>query len=80
VLAVHGAAVIHGALHVRNHYTPKASDKWTSVTATSRPVLGLSCTTTTGRGTTGKRARHWVASVSGKAVILKSAAGRHATC
>jgi len=79
-LVVQGSATLRGRLAVRNHYVPTANAKRTVVTATSRPTLKLSCVITTGSGSSGTGARHWVAAASNTAVVLTSVPGQHTTC
>lgn len=81
-LAVHDKLTLNGKLQLVNlgKYAPKASSVRTIATAGSKPALHLSCTITTGHGTTGSSARHWSASASGDVIKLHSLAGRHTTC
>jgi hypothetical protein len=80
LLAVQGAVRLRGRFTVRNQYTPTSMRRPTIVTATSRPTVDLRCTTTSGPGSSGKHARHWIASAAGKNVTLASAAGRDTSC
>jgi hypothetical protein len=81
-LAVHGTLTLNGKLQLINlgSYTPKPSSVRTVATAGAKPVLHLSCTITTGHGTSGPAARHWTAAASGDAVRLHSAKGRRTSC
>ncbi|MBE7163249.1 MAG: hypothetical protein INR72_18580 [Williamsia herbipolensis] len=78
-LAVTGSAHVVGRVAVHNSYVPTGSASRTAITAhglTGTP----SCVSTSGSGTTGARARHWIAVTGTRALTLESKPGRRTGC
>ncbi len=80
LLTVQGTARLAGHLLLGNGYTPALGASRTVLTTTGTLTSSLSCTATTGSGTSGAGARHWTASVSGHRLVVRSVTGRRATC
>lgn len=80
LLTVQGTAKLAGHLLLTNGYLPALGSKRTVVTATGTLTSTLSCVATKGTGSTGSKARHWTASVSGHQLVVRSVKGRKASC
>ena len=74
-----GSVVLHGALAVRNAFVPHVGDK---VTVVKAPTLtdSLNCVDSTGKGTSGSSAGHWVNTHTGTKVVLVWHRGAAASC